>query len=1084
MKSLPLRALKLSALAALAALALSAPDAYAQRGGGAINGRVTDEATGNPLPGVTVTVTGPALQGEATEFTAEDGSYQISDLPPGEYLVRFYFADIVLERAGVRLSGGQTLAVNVAVPSEQAKTETIQITERAPTVDVGNNQVQTTVTRELVRRTPNRGRTYESVLQQAPGSSTDDVGNSFNGATGPENSYLISGMNTTNPAYGLVGSQLTLEFIEETEIITGGYQAEYGRATGGIVNVITRSGSNEFEGDLFFGFTPFQLQPERAARLGEAIANERRLRDRELDVGFALGGPIIKDRIWFFVGFHPQYSQQRYDRFIRARTANDLPGDQMDGTYAGDVQGGTPMTDAEEREQRLATCQDWTRDRDEELCTGGGFITEDIAGADRTFQSQSWLFNYIAKLDFRLDDDNRASIEYIGSPSRFSGVFNNPSNPSSLGLGFNTDPAVMGFEETIQVHDVVAHVVSKWLDRKLTFDLFAGYHLERDTVTPDALGPSTLETNETTLAFFEPIGACQEQTIHGVSFNPCPTTNYRYGGFGFYNDITQDRFATSLYVTYLLQLAGSHEWRLGGDLEFNKYRDRRIYTGGGLYDVLAGGEVERQSFGTKDDEGNVLFAEDGFEATTKSDRQMLFLRDAYRPDWLPGLTINAGLRWELEQVKDVDGNTQISLSDNLAPRLGAVYDFTQKGLSKVYASYGRFYEAIPLDIADRAFSKEAILIQTVESCSRDARGRVDATTCDFPDPTPDDAFGGEITQVSPVLKGQYSNEIVAGAEYDIGSELVLGAAFIHRDLGRVIEDISVDGAHTYFIANPGEEADPDAIADLQAEIADLNGRISGETDMAALEELEEQKTAAINKIVLLRGAESFPRPTRDYNALVLTARKRFSENLLLLASYTYSRTVGNYPGLYQASNGQLDPNVSSQYDLVGLLLNREGPLPNDRPHNLKLTGSYFLPLDEEDKREGLLFALTFRAESGIPIEVLGRNPLYGRLETYILPRGSGGRTPMLSSFDLKLGYAVDRVELTWEVFNVFNQRGVTAVDEEFTVDRVLPIPNGTAANLPALKTTTGATPRRNPNYGQPTAYQQPLSMRFGARITF
>src|SRR5262249_9712658 len=141
----------------------------------------------------------------------------------------------------------------------------------------------------------------------------------------------------------------------------------------------------------------------------------------------------------------------------------------------------------------------------------------------------------------------------------------------------------------------------------------------------------------------------------------------------------------------------------------------------------------------------------------------------------------------------------------------------------------------------------------------------------------------------------------------------------------------------------------------------------------------------------------------------------------VLASYTYSRTLGNYPGLYSQSNSQLDPNYSTQYDLAGLLLNRDGPLPNDRPHNLKLMAFYNLPLDEAD-REGLTFAVTLRAESGIPIDVLGRNPLYGANETFILPRGSGGRLPMLTNLDLKVGYSLDQFEVSWEVFNVLDNR--------------------------------------------------------------
>ncbi len=175
---------------------------------GNIAGVVTDQATGKPLPGVTITVSGPALQGEQTEFTDSAGRYIITELPPGEYVVRFYYSNVKVERPGVVLDADKTLPVNAAIPTATAKTATYRIVERAPTVDVGNTQVQTQITSELVQNTPIQGRTYESVLTLAPGATTDPVGYSFNGATGPENNFLIDGINTTNPAFGLLGTPL------------------------------------------------------------------------------------------------------------------------------------------------------------------------------------------------------------------------------------------------------------------------------------------------------------------------------------------------------------------------------------------------------------------------------------------------------------------------------------------------------------------------------------------------------------------------------------------------------------------------------------------------------------------------------------------------------------------------------------------------------------------------------------------------------------------------------------------------------------------------------------------------------------
>ena len=184
--------------------------------------------------------------------------------------------------------------------------------------------------------------------------------------------------------------------------------------------------------------------------------------------------------------------------------------------------------------------------------------------------------------------------------------------------------------------------------------------------------------------------------------------------------------------------------------------------------------------------------------------------------------------------------------------------------------------------------------------------------------------------------------------------------------------------------------------------------------------------------------------------------------------------------LPQASNGQLDPNISTQYDFRELLTNRNGPLPNDRPHNIKLQGSYFIPFGGNS----IVLGLAFNANSGAPIEVLGASPQIGESEVFVLPRGSGGRTPWVTQLDLHLSYkrklsSLFSVEAYWDVFNVLNQQAVTSVDEEYTFSQVSPVQNGRVADLANLKTIGGQPVQVNPNYGSATAFQQPLSMRFG-----
>src|SRR4029079_13699817 len=146
------------------------------------------------------------------------------------------------------------------------------------------------------------------------------VGFSFGGATGPENNFLIDGLNATNPGLGLQGTNFSVEFIKETEIITGGYNAEYGRATGGVVNVVTKSGSNEFHGGAWFTRPSRELNPTIVGRSGESVASLSHT-TYAFDFGFDLGGPIVKDKVWFYIGFAPTLTPHTHDVILRTPTA-------------------------------------------------------------------------------------------------------------------------------------------------------------------------------------------------------------------------------------------------------------------------------------------------------------------------------------------------------------------------------------------------------------------------------------------------------------------------------------------------------------------------------------------------------------------------------------------------------------------------------------------------------------------------------------------------------------------------------------------------------------------------------------------
>ncbi len=231
---------------------------------GGIVGRVTDEA-GGVLPGVSVEARSPALQGSRTAVTDSTGSYHLALLPPGDYTVTFTgqgFATQNKQGVAVSLSKDSTLNVELGA----ALAEEITVTGAVPLVDTTSSALGTNLNASTIQTLPT-ARNYSAVVQITPGvasdANPDNAGQSsitVYGSTGAENVFYIDGVNTTGVEYGFQGKELNFEFIQEVDVKTGGYEAEYGRSTGGIINVITKSGGNEFHGDVFGYFDNDSLQ--------------------------------------------------------------------------------------------------------------------------------------------------------------------------------------------------------------------------------------------------------------------------------------------------------------------------------------------------------------------------------------------------------------------------------------------------------------------------------------------------------------------------------------------------------------------------------------------------------------------------------------------------------------------------------------------------------------------------------------------------------------------------------------------------------------------------------------------------------
>ena len=601
----------------------------------------------------------------------------------------------------------------------------------------------------------------------------------------------------------------------------------------------------------------------------------------------------------------------------------------------------------------------------------------------------------------------------------------------------------------------------------------------------------------------------------------CPVDNYIDSGAGFLEKRTNDRISAVLAVTQRVKLLGQHVFKAGIDAEFSSYNSGRGYSGGTFITrdaavtqdgMTFGGPYTSQQFLKYDKNGTVECGIDGngdghpdakcsvinqLNADTNDRSLAAYLQDQWQI--LPNLTVNAGLRWE-QQIGYVAGFLQnttapdtgekipevgYQLDNLLAPRIGFIYDPTQEGKAKLFGHWGRFYENIPMDMNVRSFGGETSVASVTgvnqsgtadNSCMQD-HGAPNLVSSILACKTGvSQILGGGITYVAPGMQGQYTEELILGGEYEILPDVTVGANYIHRSLPVVIEDMSTDGGNSYFIGNPSQNYDSQA--------AQLD-KLAAMTTDDGLKALYQSRAAQ------LRAVKNYDPPSRNYDALQLTAKKRPTGNSLLQATYTYSRAKGNYPGLFSTETNQLDPNITSQYDLPDLMPNRYGASGLDRPHSLKVDGFYQFNL----RQAGVLITgVSFRAQSGIPSNTLGAHPLYGPNESYLLPRGALYRSPTTTEVDTHISYGYQiakttRLEGFVDIFNLFDSQDEIAVDETYTTQSVLPIVGGDAADLAHAKATvdrrqTTQVVTKNLNYGKLNARQTPLTGQLGFRLTF
>ncbi len=968
------------------AVLLAAGSLMAQTTRGGLQGTVVDEGN-QPLPGVTAVITSPAMQGSKTAVTDASGKFRFALLPPGVYKAVFSLPGYQkVENENIRIAVAQTITLEVTLNS--AFKEEVLVTSEAPVVDTTSTTVGTNLGQEMIADLPT-GRTFQSLTFLAAGAVDGGIaGNaSIMGSSSAENRYVVDELDTTDPAFGTSGTNVSFNFIQEVQVQTGGYEPEYGGALGGVINMITKSGSNEFHGEAFMYYTDdsFSTEAKRPAGSGAVVDSYT-----DWDAGFDIGGKIIQDKLWYFVAYNPNFTDQNVVRDI---------------TYL----------------------------------SGGLYQTN-------TMTPKTTRQYYAGKFTWQVNENNSLTATVIGDPNKTENDYYTSNFVTTTYMP--TDQTYADHNRGGTNYGVTWNSV---LNEDMILELKYGRHeSSNDYLANNGDLPTGLD-------------------YYNV-WTPAVGPTY-FGGPGFVQPLG-DRSRDQARASFTWFLGDSHEIKIGAQWNWNKFHDIAHVSGysdavcvpladdfwgsndanfdsrfpacttsNGLAGVEIGPKYSRYVY-------NPSWWRDYYDSNYKQDSEgetdesALYLQDSWKvTDYF---TLKLGVRADAANVTGARSNLTIgpglsqgiklSFQDQIQPRVGFTWDYAHNGRSKLFAHYGKFYESIPLDINVRAFGNESydMYYYWYPDSGLPSRGEGGILPVN-PGYLKYHLLLGGGTAADNSLGGQYLEEYVLGTEYEVMTNLAVGVKGIYRRLGQVIEDISVDDADTYFITNPGG-------------CYDVNPVTGEELDPPTC----------------------FPYPSRIYRGVELSVNKRFSDNWQMYASLLWSRNKGNYGGLFRQDNGQLDPNITSLYDLPSLLKGAYGLLPNDRKWQFKAFGSYKWDF-------GLVTGVNFSWMSGVPISRLGSHEIYGGDERFIGNRGEWGRTPTLMDMDLHLAYPFKMgdfdLELMLDVFHVFNMQQITSVDETYSYC----YSDEEDASDPTCL---------NSRWGNATAYQSPRNYRLGIKFSF
>jgi hypothetical protein len=1007
--------------------------AFSQETTGGLQGTVKDPS-GAVVSKASVVLTGNSLGGEKRLETDSSGYYRFANLPPGIYTVIVKASGFSeLKRGGITVEVGHLPTLDLTLAVGTAGT-VVEVSGEAPVIDVTTNTNQTNLTQDVINDIPH-GYSFQSVIQFSPMARNEplmggtagmtgnsggslpgrngnglSVGFSVGGGSDSENQYLVEGQDTENISGGASAANVPFQFIQEVQVKSSGIEAEHGGALGGVVNVVMKKGQNAYHGSFFGTYEGDSLNGSQNATLrydplgapsgatasgpgfddGSQTYQPKRDHYRIAQTGFTVGGPIMKDRLFFFLGFAPQYnSLARVVDFTNSVNPTNIP--------------------------LGLGLQHFTQDQQTYFTTArlDAVLTQKI----RVFGS--WLYQYQ-----RENGDSLPGADPIASlaanPSYLNAFINSPITQYSHGLGFSNPNATYNVGADISLtpkivattrfgyffnnyHDFgwpTTGVDLNWQTNGVGVNDNAGNPLPATLALPS--GTSTAPFDQ---AYTEVNASKHYQFNQDVAF-------FKGGWWGTHN------IKAGYQFNKLSNVINQH-----GNVPFvfmsagggNSFRPGTANGGANCVTLEAewGACAGQYGYINVSDFATVLKNADGVPVPATDHNHALFVQDAWTVGH--GLTLNLGVRIEKENLPAPPGigiasirTINFAWTDKIAPRLGAAWG-SRDGKMKIFGSYGVTNDVMKLLLAQTSFGAQGF-----DNCgyalgpnssggfnnSDISLTFVNGRACPTGISTGGANFVGGVTPpslidagtgvslientnlrpeepIAPGLKPYRQHEIVAGWDYQINKDWAFEARYDRRRLDHVIEDASLadpDAFEIYNVVNPGQG---------------VNKTINGYANyLTSLGDAYGPGTAAFNPTGnfwtgsgpggTCAGCPNNPQAIRNYDGLELRLTKTQSRGFSGMFSYTWSRLWGNYSGLTTTdqtdggTTGRNSPDTTRSFDEPSYYFqangkSSDGVLPTDRPNAFKAYAYYTMPWRGKLRNNSTTFGLFQVAYSGSPV---------------------------------------------------------------------------------------------------------------------